>query len=374
MSPEEEVVALLKESGANIALTLPCDRVKALHYLLTREFMHVPLTREEEGVGIAAGAALAGLKPVMLVQTSGVGNMLNALASLTKLYGLPLFLLISWRGIYREDIVAQKPMGKYVPELLRALEVEFVEVEDRDDLSGIAGVASVAFDANRVTAALLSPRIWEGSEFRMPSRGSAERTLSARTFEGDEAIARYTRFEILAAIKDELSGKVVVCNLGVPSRELYHVLHQRSNFYMLGSMGMATPIGLGIALGTQKEVVVIDGDGSLLMNAGCLATVAELSPRNLTILAMDNAAYGSTGNQPSATLRSADLAMLARAMGIENTSRASVPEEVVHAMHSGRAPRFVHVVVKPGNARVGNIPLSPEEIRRNVEGFLRDED
>lgn len=372
MSPEEEVVALLKDAGVNIALTLPCDKVKALHRLIAREFRHVPLTREEEGVGIAAGAALSGMKPAMLVQTSGVGNMLNALASLTLLYRLPLLILISWRGVYREEIVAQKPMGKYVPRLLRALEIEFVKVKEREDIQRIAGVAAAAYEESRVTAALLSPRVWEGSRLRVQDV-EGERQMAGRSFEGGEAEAGHTRFEILAGIREELRGRVVVANLGVPSKELYHVLHQRSNFYMLGSMGMATPIGLGIAMGTRKEVVVIDGDGSLLMNAGALATVAEAAPPNLTILAMDNGAYGSTGNQPTAALRSADLAMLARAMGMASVFRAATPEEVVCAMHSDRAPRFVHVVVKPGNAKVGNIPLSPEEIKSNVVGFLRDE-
>lgn len=374
MSPEEEIVTLLKDAGVTLAATLPCDKVKGLHYLIAREFRHVPLTREEEGVGIAAGAALAGEKPVMLVQTSGIGNMINALASLTKLYELPLFLLISWRGVYKEAIVAQKPMGMFVPGLLKALEIEFVEIKEREDIPKIAEAASIAFEESRVAAALLSPKVWEGSDFKMPARESEDRTVARRVFEGEEATAKHTRFEILAAIREELRNKVVVSNLGVPSKELYHVLHQRSNFYMLGSMGMATPIGLGIALGTRKEVVVIDGDGSLLMNAGCLATVAEMAPRNLTILAIDNAAYGSTGNQPTATKRSADLEMLARAMGIENASRASTPGEVVEAMHRGEAPRFVHVVTKPGNARVSNIPLSPKEIKTNVMGFLRDED
>ncbi|WP_456475664.1 sulfopyruvate decarboxylase subunit beta [Candidatus Pyrohabitans sp.] len=373
MKPEEEVVALLKNAGTDIALTLPCDRVKGLHHLIAEELRHVPLTREEEGVGIAAGAALSGLKPAMLVQTSGVGNMLNALASLTLLYRLPLFILISWRGVYKEEIVAQKPMGRYVPRLLKALGIEFVEVKEKEDIQKIGDIATAAFEESCVTAALLSPKVWEGSLLEMPGVRD-ERMVTGRRFALPEAAARHTRFEILAGIREELHGRVVVSNLGVPSKELYHVLHQRSNFYMLGSMGMATPIGLGIALGTRKEVVVIDGDGSLLMNAGCLATVAEMAPRNLTILAMDNGVYGSTGNQTTAALRSADLGMLACAMGIASVFRAASPEEVAHAMRSSAPPRFVHVVVKPGNAEVSNIPLSPEEIKTNVMRFLRDED
>ena len=76
---------------------------------------------------------------------------------------------------------------------------------------------------------------------------------------------------------------------------------------MLGSMGMATPIGLGIALSSAREVVVVDGDGSLLMNPGTLAVCAAAAPKNLTILAIDNGAYGSTGSQPTHAATCVDL-------------------------------------------------------------------
>ena len=109
----------------------------------------------------------------------------------------------------------------------------------------------------------------------------------------------WTRYDIIKNLAPELKGKVVVSNLGIPSKELYSILHQPSNFYMRGSMGMATPIGLGVALASRKEVVVIDGDGSRLMNPGTLATVAAAAPENLTVIAIDNGAYGSTGNQPT---------------------------------------------------------------------------
>ncbi|MFQ5975644.1 MAG: thiamine pyrophosphate-binding protein, partial [Candidatus Hydrothermarchaeales archaeon] len=89
MNPEEEVVQILKKGGVDLAATLPCDKAKQLYNLIPRHFRHVPLTREEEGVGICAGAHLAGARPLMLIQSSGLGNMINALGSLTKTYQLP---------------------------------------------------------------------------------------------------------------------------------------------------------------------------------------------------------------------------------------------------------------------------------------------
>jgi sulfopyruvate decarboxylase subunit beta len=176
---------------------------------------------------------------------------------------------------------------------------------------------------------------------------------------------------VLENIAPYLNGKVVVCNLGFPSKELFFIKHQPSNFYMLGSMGMATPIGLGISITTNKEVVVIDGDGSLLMNPGVLATAAHLSPENLTIIAIDNGAYGSTGSQPTLTASCVDLSLVAEGFGIRNVARAANRKEVAASFKSRqKGLRFLHVLAVPGNRDVPNIPLHHLEIKQRVQEFL----
>jgi sulfopyruvate decarboxylase subunit beta len=110
---------------------------------------------------------------------------------------------------------------------------------------------------------------------------------------------------------------LIICTLGLPSRELYSLSDKPSHFYMLGSMGMASSIGLGLALAHHKRVYVIDGDGSLLMNLGSLATIAQHAPNNYCLVVVDNKGYGSTGHQPTATVGRTDLAEIARAAGIE---------------------------------------------------------
>jgi len=140
---------------------------------------------------------------------------------------------------------------------------------------------------------------------------------------------------------------------------------------MLGSMGMATPIGLGVALSSDKEVVVIDGDGSLLMNPGSLATTAYCAPDKLIILAIDNSAYGSTGNQPTLTGKCVDLELVARGFGIQNTCKAAGKKQLINAIKiRGEGPRFIHCLALPGNKDVPNIPLHHLEIKRQVQEFL----
>ena len=160
-------------------------------------------------------------------------------------------------------------------------------------------------------------------------------------------------------------------DLGIPSKELFFIKHQPSNFYMLGSMGMSTPIGLGISLASDKEVVVIDGDGSLLMSPGVLATAAHFSPGNLTIIAIDNGAYGSTGNQPTLTASCVDLSLVAEGFGIRNIVRAAGRKELKDSLKGRRGELlFLHIPAVPGNRDVPNIPLHHLEIKQQVQEFL----
>jgi len=184
---------------------------------------------------------------------------------------------------------------------------------------------------------------------------------------------QYTRYEVIELIAPNFENRVVVSNLGWPSKELYALKHQSSNFYMLGSMGMATPIGLGISLCSKKEVVVIDGDGSLLMNPGVLATAAHFAPDNLTILAIDNSSYGSTGSQKTLTGSCVDLELVARGFGIGNTVKAATKEQLIAAMASDKKGlKFIHALALPGNRDVPNIPLDHFAVRDQVMGFLKE--
>ena len=112
---------------------------------------------------------------------------------------------------------------------------------------------------------------------------------------------------------------VLVGNLGPTSDELWHAEHRDRNFYTYGSMGLCSSIALGMALSTDERVVALDGDGSLLMNMGTLATIGRERPENLVVVVWDNEQWAQTGNQPSHTAFGTDLEQVARACGILKT-------------------------------------------------------
>ncbi len=391
-SAEENLTEILLEAGVDFTATLPCDRIKGLLNLVSKRFFHVPLTREEEGVGICAGAALAGKRPAMFIQNSGIGNMINALLSLTGFYGLPLAIFVSHRGIYKEKIAAQAPMGTRLPGILKGAGIGFTAVDSARDIALIPGRLEKVYRKNKtnIHAFLLSPALWEGPKLEI---GKLEIEKGAGPWEGKTEIKsegireqkvkkikkvkmpakKLDRYEILSTIRPFLDGAAVVCNLGFPARELYHIGHRPSNFYMLGSMGMATPVGLGVALSKPGgKVFVIDGDGSLLMNPGTLATVACFAGENLTIFAVDNGAYGSTGNQPTLTDGCIDLGAVANGFGLE-TIKVSRKKDLIAALGKsgkGKNPKFIHALALPGNRDVPVIPLGPGEIKRQFMDFL----
>jgi thiamine pyrophosphate-dependent acetolactate synthase large subunit-like protein len=112
----------------------------------------------------------------------------------------------------------------------------------------------------------------------------------------------------------------VVAGIGNTNFDLYAAGHRPQNFYMLGSMGLAVPIALGVAIAQpSRGVIALEGDGSILMSLGCLSTVAQVKPRNLTIIIIDNGIYQITGKQPTATQGTADIVEIARGCGIENS-------------------------------------------------------
>lgn len=169
------------------------------------------------------------------------------------------------------------------------------------------------------------------------------------------------RIEAIKEIADSLDDELVICNIGFPSRELYAVKDSPTHFYMLGSMGMASSIGLGLAMSQNRKVVVFDGDGSILMNMGTLVTIFSQNSQNLILVVFDNQCYGSTGSQCTYTTK-IDLLKVAKSVGFKN---AFVFEEEIkfREVLDAEGPVFVHMKVKPGNADVPVIDMEPEEIK-----------
>ena len=127
MDSTEAIYNGLKDAGINFIVSVPCVNLSKLLNMIDEddEIIHIPVTREEEGIGLCAGAYLGGKNPAILMQNSGLGNSINALKSLTELYEFPLLMIMSHRGTEGENICGQVPMGESTPLILEAMNFNF---------------------------------------------------------------------------------------------------------------------------------------------------------------------------------------------------------------------------------------------------------
>lgn len=176
------------------------------------------------------------------------------------------------------------------------------------------------------------------------------------------------RREAIEDIMNYIEDELIVCNIGFPSRELYDIKDRDENFYMIGSMGLASSIGFGLALAKpDRKVVVIDGDGSLLMNMGSLVTIFSSSPKNLTWIVIDNEAYGSTGNQETYT-KFVDVKEIADGVGFENCYNAD-EVNLKEAIKKDECT-FICYKTEPGNSTAPIIDMSPVSIKNRFMKIL----
>jgi len=145
-----------------------------------------------------------------------------------------------------------------------------------------------------------------------------------------------TRFDATRIVVARAGDEPIIASLGHPAYDLFAAGDRPANFYTWGSMGLVSSIGLGLAMAQpERTIFVLDGDGSLLMNLGSLATIGWVRPSNLVLIVMDNGSYATTGGQDTATAHGADLEGAARAMGIAGSvtvrTAAEIEEAVAHA-------------------------------------------
>ncbi|WP_120498986.1 sulfopyruvate decarboxylase subunit beta [Roseovarius sp. EL26] len=173
------------------------------------------------------------------------------------------------------------------------------------------------------------------------------------------------RSEILKDIAPILRDQLVICNIGIPSQELHAIDDQPTNFYMLGTMGLSSSIGLGLALAQPKPVIAIDGDGSVLTNLGTLPTIANNVADNFILLLIDNGSYGSTGDQPTYAGKKTRLEEVAKACGCEHviTCEGKDTGATLQAALDSKQMTIIVVKCDSGNAKHPVITMDPVIIR-----------
>ncbi len=171
------------------------------------------------------------------------------------------------------------------------------------------------------------------------------------------------RFSATKMLLEHAGDLPVVANLGPTTDELWHAGHRDRNFYTYGSMGLCSSIALGMSLSTEEKVISLDGDGSMLMNMGTIATIGREKPRNLIVIVWDNEQWAQTGNQSSHTAFGTDLEHVAKGCGITKTAMVRDEEELETVFRQALeedGPWFIVAKIEEEEEYLPVSPIEPE--------------
>lgn len=325
---------------------------------------------EGAAVGLAAGHYLAtGHIPCVYMQNSGEGNAINPLASLTdkEVYGIPVLLVIGWRG---EPGVHDEPQhvkqGKITLPLLDAMGIrhEILSQDETEFRSQLDGAVRHMSETGEAFAFIVRKNTFE--PYTLQRHEVNEYPLS--------------REEAIQKVAASLSAKdVIVSTTGMISRELFEYRtaqgqgHER-DFLTVGSMGHASQIALGIALEkTDRRVWCFDGDGAALMHLGSVAIIADKAPENFVHVIFNNGAHDSVGGQPTVGLK-VNLAGIAKAAGYKDAVSVTTAEDLGSALKvlkTMRGPVLLEVRVHRGNRKdLGRPTTTPIQNRDALMEFM----
>ncbi|MBI4514583.1 MAG: phosphonopyruvate decarboxylase [Deltaproteobacteria bacterium] len=332
---------------------------------------HIIAANEGGAIAVAAGHYLAtGQCACVYSQNAGQGNTINPLTSLAdpQVHGIPLLLLLGWRGEpERHDEPQHLKQGRVTIPLLQTLEIPW------DILPEGEGAAAACLQRIVKTA------IARSGPAAVVVRDGAFAPYQRRHKEADRyALSREEALKLIVGSAGP--HDILVSSTGKMSRELYEYRVQRGenpgrDFLCVGAMGHASQIALGIAMAKpQRRVLCLDGDGALLMHMGSLAVIGQQGPANFVHVVLNNGAHESVGGQPTAGF-STDLPGVARSCGYRIVASADNAPKLVAALEqlkSSAGPQLLEVRVALGaRADLGRPATSPRQNKQQFMEFLQ---
>lgn len=365
-----ELLRQIEKMGIAVIAGVPDSTLKQFCdglQLYEGHFRHYVTANEGAAIGLAVGTYLASGKPACIyMQNSGIGNAVNPIASLANgdVYGIPMLLIVGWRG---EPGVKDEPQhvfqGKITCRLFETMEIPYAVVDagtTEEEMSAILQEAKTHLNANRQFAII----------------------VKKGTFEADKKFA-WKNGNVL--VREQVLGRLlemtpkdacIVSTTGKISRELYEQSNRLfgshdSIFMTVGGMGHASMIAFGIAQEKpEKKVICIDGDGALLMHMGALAFIASHAPANYVHIVLNNQAHESVGAMPT-DCGQTDFAALARAAGYAHAERISDEAglaRVQEGLTQGKGPIFYEIMVSLDSR--ADLSRPAETAKENRDGFM----
>jgi len=360
----------LRQCDIGLITCVPCSLLKPLinQSIMDPHLSYISAVSEGEAVGIAVGSSLTGKMGVAMLQNSGLGNIVNPVTSLTNIYRIPVFFIISLRGDpERKEAIQHKIMGAITYDVLKLLNIYYEELQANSVVNLMKNLHKRMISTQYPVALIVKRGLIHSCDLTREERNISfsEGKYFSETINDNYLLSRHCAIKKLSELLNK--EDLVISATGGISRELFSFNDRPENFYMQGSMGTTAAIGLGISLQKpHKSVVILDGDGSLLMRMGSLATIGYYKPARFIHIVLDNESYQTTGGQNSVSTR-ADFARIAIAAGYQQSvtiDRKELLQKYWNKFYNMKGPSLLHIKLNKETIKKPNRPdITPEDIR-----------
>ena len=368
----------LSKYGFNFFTGVPCSHLTSVinGVINSKKIKYIGATSEGEAVGIASGAWLAGKKSVVMIQNSGLGNTINPLTSLNYPFKIPILLITTWRGDPKiKDEPQHELMGEITRNILRLIKVknEIFPIKE-NNLKKVLLKINNSVNKTSLPYALVMRKETIKKEKLKQNKILLKKKNKALIFYNKKNIP--TRFQILENLIKNINNNIaVIATTGKTGRELFSLNDCKNFFYQVGSMGCASAISLGIALNTKKKIIVLDGDGSLLMKMGNMSTIGANQPRNLIHILLDNNVHDSTGQQltNASTVDFANIAVNCGYKESYSTDNINDFSNIIKKkLKNIFGPIFIHIKIQKGSIQnLGRPTKHPRDVALRFKNFLK---
>ncbi len=364
----------LKKSGYTFYTGVPCSFLKSLINFAINDCEYISAANEGDAVAIASGAYLGGKRPVVLMQNSGLANAVSPLTSLNYIFKIPFLGFVSLRG---EKGIPDEPQheltGQITTDMLEMMKIkwEYLSAEQEKARKQILH-ANKYIENNQPFFFVVKKGAFDNVELVAKEHSRNEGRLMIEKSRSEEFPTRLDTLRVINSLKEVHT--IQLATTGKTGRELYEIEDSPNNFYVVGSMGCVSSLGLGLALARkEKEVIVIDGDGSLIMRLGSLATTGYYRPSNMLHILLDNGTYDSTGGQTTVSLNM-NFIQISHSCGYEKSVYTHDLEELETQILEWKKDRrltFLYMPIATGSCEnLGRPTIRPVDVKKRLWRFI----
>jgi phosphonopyruvate decarboxylase len=366
-----------KQLGFDFWAGVPCSFLTPfINYTISDSGLdYISSANEGDAVAVATGAVLGGRRSVAMMQNSGLGNAVSPLTSLNHVFEIPLLLIVSLRGEPgKPDEPQHELMGQITVQILETMGIEWNWFpEAAEDIGPVLQAADAHMKSAGKPYALVM-RKGAVAPYSLKQESIVTKPESIQDgLLSDVPVNLPSRHEVLRTLIDctDETETILLASTGFAGRELYAIADRPNHLYMVGSMGCASSLGLGLSIACrEKKVIVIDGDGAALMRMGNLATVGAYGAGNFYHLLLDNGVHESTGGQATVSA-CVDFPSVAVACGYRSIHQFRDHPDLTGFL-TEKAPAFMYIKMARGVPEGLPRPtIKPAEVARRLMAHIQ---